>query len=111
MKRLRCSHIVVQPVFVWDDGEELTPGPQAQPIQTSLAGLANIGEQLRVEMAGISEAVERPCRDCQARPGQPHEAGCDVARCTVCGGQRITCPHEDQDVGWNQIYDPTSSIG
>jgi hypothetical protein len=47
-----------------------------------------------------------PCRDCHARPGQPHTDGCDVARCTVCGERRITCRHEGSEVGWGQVYTP-----
>lgn len=32
-----------------------------------------------------------PCRDCGAAVGQPHLAGCDIARCLWTGGQRIQC--------------------
>lgn len=34
---------------------------------------------------------EKTCHDCGARPGAYHVAGCDVERCTCCGGQRIGC--------------------
>lgn len=44
------------------------------------------------------------CPDCGATPGQPHDDGCDVALCTVCGWQRIGCEHEDSDIGWGQIW-------
>lgn len=33
----------------------------------------------------------RNCGDCGARPGERHSDGCDVARCLVTGGQRISC--------------------
>lgn len=31
------------------------------------------------------------CGDCGVQPGQPHEDGCDVARCMWDGGQAIQC--------------------
>lgn len=47
------------------------------------------------------------CPDCKATPGTPHEDGCDVARCTVCGKQRITCEHSNKDVGWGEVWTGT----
>jgi hypothetical protein len=41
--------------------------------------------------------LEKPksCHDCGAKPGERHEEGCDVARCTSCGSQRLVCSCED----------------
>jgi len=44
------------------------------------------------------------CPDCATAPGQAHDDGCDVARCTECGNQRISCRHGDDSIGWGQIW-------
>lgn len=34
---------------------------------------------------------KRKCPDCGVKPNTQHVEGCDVARCTKCGGQRLGC--------------------
>lgn len=52
-RRLRISHLVVQPVLVWDDGEEMTPADPVAPIQVPLSQLAAMAAQIPGEVAGL----------------------------------------------------------
>lgn len=36
-------------------------------------------------------------RDCGAKPGRPHNPGCGVERCSVCGGQFAACGCSPKD--------------
>jgi hypothetical protein len=47
------------------------------------------------------------CHDCGATPGQVHGRGCDVERCSVCGGQRLMCRcpgHDRRFARWTGIW-------
>lgn len=52
----------------------------------------------------MSDENLRPCYDCDVPPGTPHLDGCDVARCTVCGWQRLGCDHGISDEGRGEIW-------
>jgi hypothetical protein len=42
-------------------------------------------------LAGLVEEghLTPKCGDCGVKPGKPHQTGCDVARCKLCGWQDI----------------------
>lgn len=56
-RRLRVAHVIVQPVLVWDDGEELSPGPQVQAQQLPLSALVSMPDQVRAQLVEIEQQI------------------------------------------------------
>jgi hypothetical protein len=52
-KKLRIANLVIQPVLVWDDGEELTPGPELGQVAVTLSKLGHFAENLPAEVASL----------------------------------------------------------
>src|SRR5580765_2865153 len=49
----------------------------------------------------------RKCGDCAALPGYEHSFGCDVARCPLCGVQRLQCDEHARSKSpaiWNGVW-------
>jgi hypothetical protein len=44
--RLRLSHVLVTPVLLWDDGENLSPGPDVAPVAATLESLPELAKRL-----------------------------------------------------------------
>lgn len=49
--------------------------------------------------------TKRTCPDCGVRPGKAHEIGCDVERCALCGGQRLSCDCIDDTAKYAAIVE------
>lgn len=56
-RRLRIAHIIVQPVLVYDDGEEMTPGPVIDAAQLPVSKLASYAVRLPEQVAELAEKL------------------------------------------------------
>lgn len=52
-KRLRVQHILVQPVLVWDDGDELRAGPQLEAAALPLSQVAGEVAKIPGQLAAL----------------------------------------------------------
>jgi hypothetical protein len=52
--RLRIQSIIVTPVLVWDDGEELTAGPELGQISVPLSKLGEFAANLPAEVEALA---------------------------------------------------------
>lgn len=55
--KLRIAHLIVQPVLVWDDGEELTPGPELGQIAIPLSRMSDFTGSLPSEVAALEAKI------------------------------------------------------
>lgn len=72
MSRLRVLHVLVQPVFVIDDGDELKPAPEVQASTVTLSGLASVADQILEAMPQFEAQVFGP--DLPPEAEEPQES-------------------------------------
>ena len=54
-RKLRVQCLIVQPVLLYDDGTELTPGPEIAPTQIVPSQFADFLESLPKELEKLTE--------------------------------------------------------
>lgn len=57
-RRLRVATVSIHPVLMWDDGEELTPGPGVQPIVVPLSQVADVLAAFPAEVARLESEAQ-----------------------------------------------------
>lgn len=58
--RLRVLHVIVQPVLVWDDGDEMAPGPEVPAQALSLSKVGAMLDGLPAEIEAFMAAQDTP---------------------------------------------------
>lgn len=58
-KKLRVLHVLVQPVLVWDDGENLTPfEQQIGVVPVGLSEMSNIADKIKLEATSLESTLK-----------------------------------------------------
>ena len=100
----RCTEIR----FFKPDGQTMVAGWEAEIVYRAPGQPERRERQIPVLRQALADdpiPVTRWCFDCAAAPGERHDEGCAVARCTVCGFQRIACDCEGgQPTVWTGRY-------
>ncbi|AZS07299.1 hypothetical protein PP505_gp29 [Gordonia phage Dorito] len=71
-RKLRLLHVAIQPVVVWDDGTELSAGPDLSPVVVPLSQAADILAALPAEVRNLAAQIAEQSGDEQGFrvPGQ-----------------------------------------
>jgi len=52
-RRLRLTKVLVKPILEWDDGEELTPGPQAEMTELAPSQVSRLLAELKAQIPAL----------------------------------------------------------
>lgn len=58
-RRLRIARIMIQPEMVWDDGEEMTPGPEVNALSVSLSQAFDFLQSLPDQVAKLQDQAQQ----------------------------------------------------
>jgi hypothetical protein len=56
-RRLRIAYVAVQPALVWDDGDQLVPGPEVQTVRLPLMHARQMLNELPDKVADLAEQI------------------------------------------------------
>lgn len=56
-RRLRVAYISVQPALVWDDGDQLVPGPEVDLLRLPLGQAQQMLAELPAQVAQLAEQI------------------------------------------------------
>lgn len=57
MRKLRISQVIIQPVLVWDDGEELEPAPPVGSVNLTLSKASEYLTNLPAQVLDLQERL------------------------------------------------------
>lgn len=56
-RRLRIAYVTVQPALIWDDGDQLIPGPEVESVRLPLAYARQMLDELPDKVNALSEQI------------------------------------------------------
>lgn len=72
-RRLRIAYIAVQPALIWDDGEQLTPGPEVELLRLPLTQARQMLDELPGQVQALAEQIRAHPGNDPTPGGAPHQ--------------------------------------